>query len=109
LEKGKRGGAHEGVHLGGVEEVDAGVKGGVEEAHRARRPVLLPHRHRPCKDAIRPSRVSQRKATERERESAGPKQRRETGGRSGASCKVGVAPRFVWLRALGFVLSMVPL
>jgi hypothetical protein len=44
--------------LGGVEEVDAGVKGGVEEAQRARRPVLLPHRHRPCKDATRTSGVS---------------------------------------------------
>jgi hypothetical protein len=83
--------------LGGVEEVDAGVKGGVEEAQRARRPVLLPHRHRPCKDATRTSGVSAVCAelpTQRERERelrAGPKQRRETGSRSGVSWKVGMA------------------
>lgn len=35
------------VHLGGVEEVDAGVECGVEEAERLRQPALLPHRHRP--------------------------------------------------------------
>jgi hypothetical protein len=97
LGKRREEGADEGVHLGGVEEVDAGVRGGVEDAQRARRPVLLPHRHRPCMDAIRPSGVSQHRATnahgrEREKElRAEPKQRRETGGRSGASWKVGMA------------------
>jgi hypothetical protein len=88
LEKeGKRGGgADEGIHLSGVKEVDAGVKGGVEEAHRARRPVLLPHGHRPCKDLMHPSGVSQHKATnayerEREREREG---ERVEGGRQAA-------------------------
>lgn len=39
------------VHLGGVEEVDAGVECGVEEAERLRQPALLPHRHRPEAEA----------------------------------------------------------
>lgn len=52
------------VHLGGVEEVDAGVECGVEEAERLRQPALLPHRHRPFN--TRP--LSQKKtAGERER------------------------------------------
>jgi hypothetical protein len=38
------------LHLCGVEEVDAGVVGGVEEAERARRPALLSHRHCPCRN-----------------------------------------------------------
>ena len=38
------------LHLSGVEEVDAGIVGGVEEAQRACRPALLSHRHRPCKN-----------------------------------------------------------
>lgn len=50
------------VHLGGVEEVDAGVECGVEEAERLRQPALLPHRHRPFN--TRP--LSQKK-TRRER------------------------------------------
>uniref|UniRef100_J3N9V6 Uncharacterized protein n=1 Tax=Oryza brachyantha TaxID=4533 RepID=J3N9V6_ORYBR len=41
------------VHLGGVEEVDAGVEGGVEEAQRLRQPALLPHRHRPLNPPTR--------------------------------------------------------
>jgi hypothetical protein len=57
------------VHLGGVEEVDPGVEGGVEEAQRARRPALLPHRHRPCTNRARTRAVSQRRSTSgRERE-----------------------------------------
>lgn len=53
------------VHLGGVEEVDAGVECGVEEAERLRQPALLPHRHRPFN--TRP--LSQKKtAGEREEE-----------------------------------------
>ena len=82
------------LHLGGVEEVDAGIVGGVEEAQRARRPALLSHRHRPCKNySHAQAGVIQAQSTrEGEREFVlEPKQRRETGRRSGARWKVAMA------------------
>ena len=74
----------QGVHLGGVEEVDAGVEGGVEEAEGLRRPALLPHRHGPCEEIW--SALLNRGRSRRQMMDVGgePKQRRETGGRSGA-------------------------
>lgn len=78
------------VHLGGVEEVDAGVECGVEEAERLRQPALLPHRHRPFN-----TRPQSQQRTRRERGGGGfggqkePKQRRETA-RSRARWKVGI-------------------
>lgn len=95
------------LHLCGVEEVDAGVVGGVEEAERARRPALLSHRHCPCRNHThaQAGRVTQHGPPGRERaQSTGERGKgslssnRSRGGIRAAGQEQGV--RWAWLLLL---------